>query len=273
MHLSGQFNALSLDRDVARGPYPPQGLVSIAEGALGNGDCFGLYWPLGREEDAPFVCEMFHDEWRMELRHSSLQVFSRWLDVNEGDYGEREVDDAGSPNMLLEQARSHVLAGQVAEAVTRLRAACAAFPDLQKGWSLLASQYLRMGDRDGAIDAARSAVLANWAFGIPEPGVLRLLRSAPASDDPVIVMVQRMGFAFGGAKSNPDYALMQACIDQSWAVGDTMTALRLSQNRCYQLSGETVSFQAREGFNLHQWQDAFAEQCRAALNNDRSSFG
>ena len=62
MRLSGQFNALTFDSDVARGPYPPQGFVSIAEGALGNGDCFGLYWPLGREGDAPFVCEMFHDE-------------------------------------------------------------------------------------------------------------------------------------------------------------------------------------------------------------------
>lgn len=273
MRLSGQFNQLNFDSGVACGPYPPQGFVPIAEGALGNGDCFGLYWPLGREEDAPFVCEMFHDEWRMELRHSSLEVFSRWLELNEGEYGESEVEDDGSPNMQLEQARAHVLAGRVAEAIPLLRAACEAFPELQKGWSLLAAQCLRTGDRDGAIAAARSAVLANWTFGIPEPSVLRILRSAPAGDDSVIAMVQRMGFTFGGAKANPDYALMEACIDQSWADGDTMTALRLSQNRCYQLSGETVSFQEREGFNLLRWRTAFAEQCRAVLNNDRRSFG
>jgi len=111
MRLSGQFNALSFDGDVAPGPYPPQGFVSIAEGALGNGDCFGLYWPLGREGDAPFVCEMFHDEWRMELRHSSVQVFSRWLELNEGEYGEHEVEDPGSPSERLEQARARTSPG------------------------------------------------------------------------------------------------------------------------------------------------------------------
>ncbi|MGL4692001.1 MAG: hypothetical protein ACRCWE_07760, partial [Stenotrophomonas maltophilia] len=120
MRLSGQFNALSFDGDVAPGPYPPQGFVSIAEGALGNGDCFGLYWPLGREGDAPFVCEMFHDEWRMELRHSSVQVFSRWLELNEGEYGEHEVEDPGSPSERLEQARAQVLAAEVEQAIELL---------------------------------------------------------------------------------------------------------------------------------------------------------
>lgn len=272
MRLSGQCNALSFDGDVARGPYPPQGFVSIAEGALGNGDCFGLYWPLGREGDAPFVCEMFHDEGRMELRHSSVQVFSRWLELNEGEYGEHEVEDPGSPSERLEQARAQVLAAEVEQAIELLRAACTAFPELQQGWALLASQYMRQGQRDAAIDAARSAVLANWAFGIPEAGVLRILRAAPASTDPVIAVAQRMGFAFGGAKTNPDYALMQACIDECWAAGDTLTALRLSQNRCYVLAGETVSFQEREGFMLSRWQADFAGQCQAVLNDDRRGF-
>ncbi|AHY60280.1 hypothetical protein DX03_16700 [Stenotrophomonas rhizophila] len=216
---------------------------------------------------------MFHDEWRMELRHSSVQVFSHWLELNEGEYGEHEVEDPGSPTEQLEQARAQVLAGQVEQAIELLRAACAAFPELQQGWALLASQYMRQGQRDAAIDAARSAVLANWAFGIPTPGVLHILRAAPASIDPVIALVQRMGFAFGGVKTNPDYALMQACIDDCWAAGDALTALRLSQNRCYVLAGETVSFQEREGFTLPRWQAEFAGQCQDALNDDRSCFG
>lgn len=280
MRAPAHLHDLTFDTEVAAGPYPPQGFLPIAEGALGNGDCFGLYWPLGREGALPLVCEMFHDEGRMVYSHSSLDVFVHWLGINraldedawdddEWDPRAHDVDDADSPFRLVESAQGHVAAGEPAAAIPLLDAATAAFPDLQKGWAMLAGQHMRLRNAELAVRAARSAVLANWAFGVPEAGVLRILKSAHAGEDPVVAMAQQMGFAFGGARDNPDYALMQACIDRCWQIGDREAALRLSHNRCYVLAAETVSFQERERFDLPAWQLAFHEQCRLALGDDR----
>ncbi|AWH16487.1 hypothetical protein C1922_03650 [Stenotrophomonas sp. ZAC14D2_NAIMI4_7] len=271
------LHGLTLDSAPCAGPYPPQGFWPIAEGALGNGDQFGLYWPLGREAEPPVVCEMFHDEGRMVFRHSSLDVFAQWLDAGGAEEDDDEggaphghaVPDAESPLPLIERAQRHVQAAEPAQAVTQLQEACSRFPELQRAWAMLAGQQMRLGQHAAAQAAARAAILANWAFGIPEPGVLRILRAADAGGDPVLVMAQQMGFAFGGAKTNPDYALMQACIDQCWQVGDTLAALRVSQNRCYALSSETVSFQQREGFDLDSWRRDFAARCKSALRDDR----
>jgi len=223
------------------------------------------------------VCEMFHDEGRMVFRHSSLDVFAQWLDAggaeDDDDAGgaphEHAVPDAESPLPLIERAQLHVQAAEPAQAIGLLEDACSRFPELQRAWAMLAGQQMRLGQHAEAVAAARSAILANWAFGIPEPGVLRILRTADASGDPVLVMAQQMGFGFGGAKTNPDYALMQACIDQCWQAGDTLAALRVSQNRCYVLSSETVSFQQREGFDLEAWRRDFAARCQTALHDDR----
>lgn len=271
------LHGLTLDSEPSAGPYPPQGFWPIAEGALGNGDQFGLYWPLGREDAPPVVCEMFHDEGRMVFRHSSLDVFAQWLDAGGTEEGDDEggaphepvVPDAESPLPLIERAQQHVQAAEPALAIGLLEDACSRFPELQRAWAMLAGQQMRLGQHAAAVAAARAAILANWAFGIPEPGVLRILRTADSSGDPVLAMAQQMGFGFGGAKTNPDYALMQACIDQCWQAGDTLAALRLSQNRCYALSSETVSFQQREGFDLDSWRRDFAARCKRALHDDR----
>ncbi|PPU24086.1 tetratricopeptide repeat protein [Xanthomonas arboricola] len=283
MRAPQRLHGLTLDTAVCAGPYPPQGFWTIAEGALGNGDCFGLYWPLGCEGETPVVCEMFHDEGRMVFSHSSLDVFAQWLDINHvldeqawddesWDPRAHDVPDVDSPLPLIERAQLHVQAGEPSEAIELLQAACRRFPELQRAWTMLAVQHRRLGQHEAAVDAARAAILANWAFGIPDPSVLRLLRAAEAGNDPVLAMVQQMEFAFGGAKTNPDYAAMQVCIDRCWEAGDHLAALRLTQNRCYALRGETVSFQQREGFDLASWQHDFVAQCRSALRDDRQGM-
>lgn len=277
MRAPPHLDDLSLDAEACAGPYPPQGFWPVAEAALGNGDVFGLYWPLGREADVPVVCEMFHDEGRMVFSYSSVDVFARWLesgseqDDDEELWSPREhqVADADSPLPLIERAQVHVQNAEPAEAIALLDMACIRFPELQRPWAMLAGQHLRLGQREAAVSAARSAILANWAFGVPEPGVLRILRAADSGGDPVVEMAQQMQFAFGGVKANPDYARMQVCIDRCRDANEGVAALRLSQNRSYMLSGETVSFQEREGFDLAAWRYDFAAQCRDILGDDR----
>src|ERR1700733_3825903 len=63
MRLPAAYRSVTLDVEPRHVPYPPLGFYSIAEHELGNGDCFGLYWPIGREDHEPIVAETFHDEW------------------------------------------------------------------------------------------------------------------------------------------------------------------------------------------------------------------
>lgn len=54
---------------------PRKGLSRFFEHELGNGDCFGLYWPFGKENETPLVCEMMHDSWYINPTFSGLGSF------------------------------------------------------------------------------------------------------------------------------------------------------------------------------------------------------
>lgn len=57
---------------ICPGPFPPNGFTVLTDAAYGNGDCFGLYWPIGQEHKLPIVCETYHDEWRIVPAFSSM---------------------------------------------------------------------------------------------------------------------------------------------------------------------------------------------------------
>lgn len=75
------IDALSLaDDDVgANGIYPPLGFKSVWDAEPGNGDRYGLYWPYGKEDQDPIICDMIHDEWRLEVAFSSVRSLSDGL--------------------------------------------------------------------------------------------------------------------------------------------------------------------------------------------------
>ncbi|MFL4290230.1 hypothetical protein P9364_21430, partial [Escherichia coli] len=70
---------------ICPGPFPPNGFTVLTDAAYGNGDCFGLYWPIGQEHKLPIVCETYHDEWRIVPAFSSIKKFEEWLEVNDGN--------------------------------------------------------------------------------------------------------------------------------------------------------------------------------------------
>ena len=56
VRLPADVKRISLDRKfAATGPYPPLGFVPFEERQLGNGDTFGLYWPIGFEDRHAFA--------------------------------------------------------------------------------------------------------------------------------------------------------------------------------------------------------------------------
>ncbi len=69
------------------GSYPPSGFLAFEDFALGNGDTFGLYWPLGLEDREPLVAETLHDEGALVPAFSSLASFlKRTAQLDEADH-------------------------------------------------------------------------------------------------------------------------------------------------------------------------------------------
>jgi hypothetical protein len=57
--------------------YPPVGFLPWPFGEIGNGDDFGYYWPIGRENEDPVVCMMSHDYRALNPLASSLEAAER----------------------------------------------------------------------------------------------------------------------------------------------------------------------------------------------------
>jgi hypothetical protein len=75
LKLPANFKSVTIDADRYDVPYPPLGFYAIAEHQLGNGDVFGLYWPIGNEDRDPIVAETYHDQWSIIPHFSSLERF------------------------------------------------------------------------------------------------------------------------------------------------------------------------------------------------------
>jgi hypothetical protein len=57
--------------------YPPVGFLEWQIGQVGNGDCYGYYWPVGREDDDPVVALMSHDCGALNPVASSIEALAR----------------------------------------------------------------------------------------------------------------------------------------------------------------------------------------------------
>lgn len=87
------------------GVYPPPGYLAWNRLEVGNGDTFGFYWPLGREDAPPLVCSVEHDAWALRPLASSLAAAARlhaaaWPD--DSDEWAELAEDFGVP---LDDAR------------------------------------------------------------------------------------------------------------------------------------------------------------------------
>ena len=98
MKLPKAFASVSMYDNAYERPYPPLGFCPFAEHELGNGDQFGLYWPIGREDRDPIVAETHHDEWSVKPRFSSLDRFLEAA-ANSGDDDDDEDSLIGTPSI------------------------------------------------------------------------------------------------------------------------------------------------------------------------------
>jgi tetratricopeptide (TPR) repeat protein len=259
--------------DYSLGPYPSLGFVPISEGELGNGDYYGLYWPMGRETAEPVVCDMYHDEWSLKLSFSSVEKFIEYLKLNDWQRGEIEVQDENFAPYYYRKAKLCFSDNNVEDAINYLSLAVESFPENCEYWFSLAGQLRRIGDHKKSLEAAVNAFVSNWAFELPPQNTLRMLQNKTARellpDDPIVKRADELTQSFGGVKENANYPLLKDAVDEYLLQGENIKGLSLYQNYAYMMYTETSSFQDRYNFNLDAWREEYAQLCNEKLSDNR----
>jgi tetratricopeptide (TPR) repeat protein len=254
MQLPANLVHISVEQDWQHNtPYPPLGFTPFAEGALGNGDTFGLYWPIGREAFEPIVVETWHDEWRIQPHFSSLAAFLQACAAAEDEYVATPslADDPASPRAAYLAAKEHIAQRNPAAAIALLEAALAIVPEYTDALVLLHGQYVRAGNIDAAVKVAIQAIISPPSFGGPPFKALQWLRAQSVPDgepDPIWRACGQLSFNFGGSKENADYPVLHAAIETYLEQGNYLCASTLMQTYAELMSAETVSFQERYAF-------------------------
>lgn len=249
--------------------YPSLGFIPLRDAELGNGDYYGLYWPYGREDREPIICDMLHDEWSLEVAFSSSVIFKKWLDLNDGFRGDEEVDD---PDLVSIRYRliKPLLKNRPEEAVQLLEPICNDFPESSEYWFALATQFRRVGNSLESMKAAVRAFASNWIFGSPPNGLLRLLKNAKGQlDDPIINQADKL-FMKIGEEENSNYLILKSVIDEYLSSETPTLGLILNQNYAYLMMMETNSCRERYNFNIDEWLESHQALCQKLLGDDRT---
>jgi tetratricopeptide (TPR) repeat protein len=184
-------------------PYPPPGFLRWAILEIGNGDCFGYYWPIGKENDDPIVCVTMHDSWELVPVASSLarclrlQFLTGWdfddlkleadsFSVPLDDLPPRESDDDDSaefdesavpsddvlygydpesPQLCLSAAKASIARRDLTAAKEQLTRALSRLPEYAEAWALSAQVCRQQQNLQGAAAAMMQALTAPICFG------------------------------------------------------------------------------------------------------------
>jgi hypothetical protein len=267
--LPESISEITLDTDVGGYPYPPYGFYPFTECALGNGDYYGLYWPVGKEDHPPLVVEMWHDSWEIVPFYSSLESFLHHCSLAEEDDDEedwldtRPADptiptDPLSPSALLSEAQEALKANDPYKAIVSLEKALVVLPEYTAASALLYGQYRRVGDNESAIRTAMKSVLSPPSFGQKKVQVMRWLQAQElcpddVAPDPLWINRCRLSGQYGGIKENEDYLVFNEVIQGYVQMGRTWDAIVLSMTYAELMHSETVSFRERYGFDIEQY--------------------
>lgn len=255
MHLPVNLREISLENNWEYGSaFPPLGFTPFFDCALGNGDTFGLYWPIGRENIEPIVAETWHDSWLVQPTYSTLDTFLAAAKVAEEGYPEPPslAEDPASPRALFQSAKEYIKNQNVDLAIQLLEKAINVLPEYTKVLSLLWAQYVRVGRTQEALSVAIQAIISPPCFGERPQKALRWLcsqKSAPSDEhDPIWRIKNQLKLAYGGVKENTDYPLLLGAINEYMSQSQFISAATLMQTYAALMSRETVSFQERYGF-------------------------
>jgi hypothetical protein len=177
MKLPAEIKEINIYADKNVGAYPPNGFIEFGEGALGNGDCFGLYWELGKEDQEPMICEMQHEEGTIVPSFSSLKKFLEWYELNDQDWGEEEVDDENFMFNYLNKGNEFLKQNKPELAIEQFKLSIENFGESSETWFKLAGQQKRVGNELEFQKSIINSILSNWAVEFPSQNSIRFLKT------------------------------------------------------------------------------------------------
>lgn len=264
MKIPKNINKITVNSEIEKGAYPPNGFLMFDEACLGNGDYFGLYWEFGKENEYPIICEIEHDNGIITPRFSSLNKFLEWYELNDYDWGEKEIVDEKFILEYLKKGNEYVKNNNPEKAIEQYKLGTKSFGELSKIWLKLAAQQRRLGNQDEFQKSIIKAFLSNWTFGIPSENTIRIIRNLKPipefENHPLIKYKDELIFKFGGTKENSIYLTLKKMINELFENGIFKEALMLEQNYALMMNWETISSQKRYGFDYEKWKDEFMDK-------------
>src|SRR5258708_25376910 len=243
--------------------YPPPGFLPIGLFEPGDGDKHSFYWPVGREEDEPLLCETYHDSQTIEPHAYNLEglvklkILSGWYKPDDLDYKEAvsiarqlsiklpnpsasaapspfemlELDDA-SPAALRTAALSAVKEQHFEQAEQYLTRALHILPEYTAALFALAVLYRRMQRLSLAVPKMLEVLSAPRCFGPGRDACLRWLQQYSDEDFPELtdgpLWRQRHALTFEtGVKYNTDFLIYEDAIQDYLRSGKAIFAVRL----------------------------------------------
>lgn len=252
---------LRIDRADVLSGYLPLGFVTFEAHQLGNGDYFGFYWPVGRENGEPLIAETQHDGGRLEPGFSGLTAFLKKTEgVSRDDWIELPTfeEDPDSPLNCYSKAREMIVQKTFGPAIAQLEKAVDALPEYTEALAALAGQYLRLRRSDEACRLAMQMIISppSFGFGGPVDNIARWfsrLDTGPAdlAEDPIWKGRAKLAsIPTGGTKDSPAYPVLREAIDIYAERGELVKALTLMQTYSDFMNAETRTFQDRHGYDF-----------------------
>lgn len=263
--------------------YPPPGFLEIPGlFELGNGDVHGFYWPIGRENADPILCETWHDDHTLRPDASSLEGLVRLRSQEDRGDGEEqliadrlgfEVPDPGedtssispderleidpaSPTALVDAAKIATQENKLEQAESLLLRAINVLPEYTEAISMLAWLYRRMRRDREAAERAVEAIGSPLAFGplkrLETLNWLKRLKDDAfpnLAEDPLWRERHQLTFETG-EKTSGDFEVYERAVQTYLEQGRGDRAVRLRILIGELIWAEATPFRERMGYTL-----------------------
>jgi hypothetical protein len=286
-----------LEWPASHGVYPPVGYLRWRVLEVGNGDSYGYYWPVGREDHNPIVCTTEHDRFHVVPLASDLAGCLRLLRatrravVDEIKEVAQDFEvtltairpsdaaspkralvslDAHSPHLLFEQARAAMRTADLVSCERSLLEALHLLPEYGEAAVALGQLYRRLQRSTDAAQALLVAISTPLCFGGGDELRLKCLRSLQGMKDDLlsaddVLWRERRRLTFRtGVRENDDLRIYEDAIAAYLASGAGARAVWLRMLVGEWMSRETVSFQERYGWTRAKHRQDLAQDLRAA---------
>lgn len=263
------------------GIYPPVGYLCWSALEVGNGDTYGYYWPVGKEDQEPIVCTTEHDVFRVVPLASTLAGCLRLVRATQPEIADEITEvartfgislagaqprsaatpaqalaslDPRSPQLLLAAAREALRTGDLAQGELSATQALELLPEYGEAAFVLSQFHRRQQRFVQAAQALLGVISTPLCFGGGYDLRLKCLKTLQGMKDELVtgdgvLWRERRRLTFQtGVKQNDDFRLYEEAIEVYFAAGAGTRAIWLRMLVGELMSLETISFQERYGW-------------------------